>query len=122
MPDDSIPEDPRKHWAFQPPTRPSGPEVSSQNSGVRYPIDALLATERAARGLTSNPPADRGILLRRVYLDLVGVPPTREEIEAVRKDAAADWYERVVDRLLDDPRHGERWGRHWMDVWRYSDP
>ncbi|NDA69334.1 MAG: DUF1549 domain-containing protein, partial [Verrucomicrobia bacterium] len=66
-------------------------------------------------------PADKPTLLRRVYLDLLGLPPTREELHAFLADAAPDAYERVVERLLNDPRHGERWARHWMDVWRYSD-
>ena len=68
-----------------------------------------------------QPEAARGVLLRRVYLDLIGLSPTPEEQRAFLEDASPDAYERVVNRLLDDPRHGERWGRHWMDVWRYSD-
>jgi hypothetical protein len=121
-PDEPIPEDPRKHWAFQPPRRPAVPEVRGQKSEVRNPIDAHLDTERARQGLTANPPADRATLLRRIYLDLIGLPPSRAELEAVRDDKREDWYERVVDRLLASPQYGERWGRHWMDVWRYSDP
>jgi mono/diheme cytochrome c family protein len=116
--DEPIPEDPRKHWAFQPPVRSSPPATTQRGS----PIDAFLAVEREAHGLTSNPPADRAILLRRVYLDLIGVPPTREELHAFVADSSPDAYEKVVDRLLASPQHGERWGRHWMDVWRYSDP
>jgi Protein of unknown function (DUF1553)/Protein of unknown function (DUF1549) len=88
----------------------------------RNPIDAFVATERARHGLTANSPADRATLLRRVYLDLVGLPPTREELHVFLADTSPDAYEKVVDRLLASPQYGERWGRHWLDVWRYSDP
>lgn len=118
-PDEPIPGDPKEHWAFHPPVQAAVPAV--QGAGGN-PIDAFLAAERARRGVTANPPADRSTLLRRVYLDLIGLPPTRAELHAFLNDNAPDAYEKVVDRLLADPRHGERWGRHWMDVWRYSDP
>jgi hypothetical protein len=95
-------------------TRPS-------NFEVRNPIDAFIAAEHQARGLKARPEAPKEILLRRVYLDLIGLPPTPEELAAFEKDDSPDAYEKVVDRLLADPRHGERWARHWMDVWRYSD-
>src|SRR6187401_861957 len=72
-------------------------------------------------GLKPRPPATKAILLRRVYLDLIGLSPTPEEQRAFEEDTAPDAYEKVVDRLLNDPRHGERWARHWMDIWRYSD-
>jgi hypothetical protein len=73
------------------------------------------------RGLTPRPETDKAALLRRVYLDLIGLAPTPDEIRAFLADNSPLAYEKVVDRLLDDPRHGERWARHWMDVWRYSD-
>ena len=88
---------------------------------LRNPIDSFIATEHQARGLKTRPEATKEILLRRVYLDLIGLSPTPEELAAFEKDDAADAYEKVVDQLLADPRHGERWARHWMDVWRYSD-
>ena len=88
---------------------------------VRNPIDAFIAAEHQARGLKPRPEAAKEILLRRVYLDLIGLSPTPEELTAFERDTSPDAYERVVDRLLADPRHGERWARHWMDVWRYSD-
>jgi hypothetical protein len=88
---------------------------------IRNPIDAFIADEHQARGLTPRPEAPKQVLLRRLYLDLIGLPPTREELHAFLEDASSDAYEKVVDRLLQDPRYGERWGRHWMDVWRYSD-
>ncbi len=119
-PADEKPEaDPRDHWAFRPPVRPSLPALKRGASG--NPVDAFLAAEWEKRGLTPQPPADRRLLLRRVYLDLIGLPPGREEQAAFLADTAPDAYEKVVDRLLADPRYGERWGRHWMDVWRYSD-
>src|SRR5205814_6741534 len=73
------------------------------------------------KGLTPAPEADRRTLLRRLSLDLTGLPPTPEEVEAFEKDARPDAYERQVDRLLASPAHGERWGRHWLDVARYAD-
>jgi hypothetical protein len=120
-PDEPIPEDPRHHWAFRPPVRPSMPAVPGAER-TPNPVDAFVAALRASRGLHADPPAERAVLLRRVYLDLVGVPPTREELHAFLADTSPDAYEKVVDRLLASPRYGERWGRHWMDVWRYSDP
>jgi hypothetical protein len=120
-PADEKPEaDPRDHWAFRAPVRPPVPR-GKDGALARNPIDAFLAAERAKRGLTPQRPADRRLLLRRVYLDLIGLPPSREEQQAFLSDAAPDAYEKVVDRLLASPQYGERWGRHWMDVWRYSD-
>lgn len=113
-PDEPTPADPRQHWAFQPPVRPAVPKG-------RHPIDAFLAEQYQKQGLTPEPAADRGLLLRRVYFDLIGLPPTVEELRAFLADSSPDAYEKVVDRLLASPRHAERWGRHWMDVWRYSD-
>jgi hypothetical protein len=85
------------------------------------PIDAFLATAYVKRGLTPRPPASRVVLLRRVSLDLTGLAPTPDEIAAFESDRSPDAYEKVVNRLLASPRFGERWARHWMDVWRYSD-
>jgi hypothetical protein len=119
-PKDEQPEaDPSKHWAFQPVARPEIPKTKNQTSA--NPIDAFLAAEREKRGLKPVGEADRATLLRRAYLDLVGVPPTREELQAFLKDDSPAAYERLVDKLLASPMYGERWGRHWLDVWRYSD-
>jgi hypothetical protein len=112
--------DPRSHWAFQPPVRPALPLYAAGNV-LSQPIDQLLDVERLKRGLSAAGPASKHVLLRRVYLDLVGLPPSREELQAFLADERPDAYERVVDRLLASPQHGERWARHWMDVWRYSD-
>jgi len=118
---EKIPENPRKHWAFQTPVRPAVPVPASKDFRIRNPIDAFVQVEREKRGLKPLPEASKNVLLRRLYLDLVGVPPTISELNAFLQDDSANAYEKVVDRLLDDPRHGQRWGRHWMDVWRYSD-
>ncbi|WP_439623344.1 PSD1 and planctomycete cytochrome C domain-containing protein [Gemmata sp.] len=113
--DDAQEPDPRDHWAFRPPVRPPVPK------GGANPIDAFVAAEWAKRGLEPVKPADRRVLLRRVHIDLTGLPPTPAQAEAFLKDTSPDAYEKVVDRLLASPQYGERWGRHFLDVWRYSD-
>ncbi len=128
-PADEKPEaDPKDHWAFRPPLRPPVPgrgdppvAPTQRHAWARNPIDAFIAVEHAKHGLTPQPPADKAILLRRVYLDLIGLPPTRDELQAFLADISIDAYEKVVDRLLSSKHYGERWGRHWMDIWRYSD-
>ena len=112
--------DRQDHWAFQNPKSLSAPAVRNQ-AWVRNPIDAFIAAGHEKRSLTPMAEGDKRTLLRRVYLDLIGLPPTREELERFLADTTAGAYENTVDRLLADPRYGERWGRHWMDVWRYSD-
>jgi hypothetical protein len=100
--------------------RPAVPQV--KNAGwVRNAIDGFIAAEQEAFGLKPRPEAPREVLLRRVYLDLIGLPPTPAELHAFLKDTSPEAYEKVVDDLLNRPQYGERWGRHWMDVWRYSD-
>lgn len=108
------------HWAFQPP-KAVPPPAAGDSRWNANPIDRFLAAEHAKRKLTPSGPADRATLLRRVYIDLVGLPPTRAELQAFLTDRSPDAYEKVVDHLLASPQYGERWGRHWMDVWRYSD-
>lgn len=126
-PKDDRPEtDPRDHWAFRPPVRPAVPKPPPwAAANVRNPIDAFLVAELEKLGLRSQGPAELTLLLRRVHLDLTGLPPTREEQMEFLKDCATAKpqaaYEKVVDRLLASPQYGERWGRHWMDIWRYSD-
>src|SRR5262245_14227403 len=120
-PADEKPEpDPRAHWAFKPPARVALPKVKDA-AWAKNPIDALIAAEHEKRGLIPQGLAEKSVLLRRVSLDLIGLPPTREELQAFLKDASPDAYEKVVDRLLASKQYGERWGRHWMDIWRYSD-
>ena len=119
-PADEKPEtDPADHWAFRSIDSPAVP--SRFDASVDNIIDAFLADKRAQNHLELQPVAPKGILLRRVYLDLVGVPPTKEDLDEFNQDNRPDAFEQVVDRLLASPQHGERWGRHWMDIWRYSD-
>lgn len=113
-------QDPRDHWAFQPVRRPEVP-ASREAKPSANPVDAFLQVEWSKRNLVPSPPTDKATLLRRVYLDLVGLPPTRDELQAFLTDDSPDVYEKVVDKLLASPAYGERWARHWMDVWRYSD-
>ncbi|REJ81801.1 MAG: DUF1549 domain-containing protein, partial [Planctomycetota bacterium] len=118
--DETTPADPREHWAYQVPQRPPVPQVDEAEWSA-HPIDAFLAAKHQAAGVTPVGLADRHTLLRRVYLDLVGLPPSREEQQAFLADESEDAWERTVERLLASPEHAERWARHWMDVWRYSD-
>jgi hypothetical protein len=122
-PADEQPQaDPREHWSFRPPVRPPVPQVSGERGDwVRNPIDAFLAARHAERGLTPRPPATPEVLIRRVSVDLIGLVPTTEEVRAFVADPSDRACEEFVDRLLASPQYGERWGRHWMDVWRYSD-
>ena len=110
----------KAHWAYQPVRRPALPAVKNA-AWVRNPIDAFVLARLEKAGLTPSPAADRRTLLRRVYYDLIGLPPTAEETEAFLADASPEAYEKVVDRLLASPQYGERWGRHWLDVARYAD-
>ena len=119
-PEEPVPAAAKDHWAFQLIVRPAVPKISNARWGAN-PIDAFIARRHQSNGLTAQDEAPRIILLRRLYLDLIGVPPTTEEIVACQSDQSADWYTRTVERLLKDRRHGERWARHWMDIWRYSD-
>ncbi|HUE69947.1 MAG TPA: DUF1549 domain-containing protein [Pirellulaceae bacterium] len=108
------------HWSFQKPVRPTVPTPANA-AYVRNPIDAFIAAKHEEMKLTPVAAAPRHVLLRRIYLDLIGLPPTPEQLQAFLNDTSSDAYERVVDELLKSPHYGERWGRHWMDVWRYSD-
>jgi mono/diheme cytochrome c family protein len=113
-------QDERDLWAFRPLQVPRLPAVG-RSDWVRNPIDAFVLATLESNGLDPAPPADRRTLLRRVTFDLIGLPPTPEETAAFQRDASPDAYERVVERLLASPHHGERWGRHWLDVARYAD-
>jgi hypothetical protein len=105
---------------FEAVRRPSVPQVTNRR-WAQNPIDAFVAAGHETHHLRPRVDASKEILLRRVYLDLIGLAPTPAEQRAFLADKSADAYEKVVDGLLNDPRYGERWGRHWMDVWRYSD-
>lgn len=106
---------------FDPVVRPPVPAPIASAEKFENPIDRFLAVERQKRGLRARPEAPRHVLLRRLYVDLIGLTPTPEELRAFENDSSPNAYEKVVDRLLADPRYGERWARHWMDIWRYSD-
>ena len=108
------------HWAFRKPVRPLIPAVRDP-AWVKNPIDAFVLARIEAAGLRPSPEADRATLLRRVSLDLVGLPPTPEELDAFLADMLPDAYERQVDRLLASPQYGERWARRWLDLARYAD-
>lgn len=117
-PDNEQPEaDPLSHWAFQPPQR----SAELKLDGQVHPIDALLAATGERPDLEPLPRADAATLVRRVYLDLLGIPPTKSEVEAFVANDSPEAYAALIDQLLDRPEYGQRWARHWMDVWRYSD-
>ncbi len=108
------------HWAFQPIQRPALPAVQAK-AWVRNPVDRFILTRLEKAKITPAPAADRVTLLRRLSLDLTGLPPTPAEVAAFVKDTRPDAYERQVDRLLASPHYGERWGRHWLDLAHYAD-
>ena len=109
-----------QHWAFQPIRRPPLPRVK-QAGWPRGAMDRFILAKLEAAGFEPSPEADRPTLIRRVMLDLVGLPPTWKDVERFVHDTRPDAYERLVDRLLASPSYGERWGRHWLDVARYAD-
>ena len=117
---DTSPELVPDHWAYQPLRRPNT-SAASTSAWPANPIDHFILAELAARGIKPSPPADRRTLIRRVYFDLTGLPPTPEEVTAFVQDTAPDAYGKVVDRLLASPRYGERWARHWMDVVHFAE-
>ncbi|OYW77990.1 MAG: hypothetical protein B7Z37_01680 [Verrucomicrobia bacterium 12-59-8] len=105
-----------KHWAFRPISNPPVPKADAAN-----PIDAFISEKLAEKGLTLAPPADKRTLIRRATFDLTGLPPSPQEVEAFLADHTPDAFAKVIDRLLRSPQYGEKWGRHWLDVARYSD-
>jgi mono/diheme cytochrome c family protein len=112
--------DPKKHWAWQPLTKPALPQVHD-TAWVKTPIDQFVLAKLEEKGLNPSPPADKRTLIRRATFDLIGLPPTPEEVDAFVRDDSPGAFAKVVDRLLASPHYGERWGRHWLDVARYSD-
>ncbi len=107
----------KPYWAFLKATKHPVPQVD----GARSDIDAFVIKKLAEKDLALSPEADRRTLIRRLYFDLIGLPPTWQETTAFVKDSSPKAYEELVDRLLKDPRYGERWGRHWLDLARYPD-
>lgn len=116
----TITEEERSHWAFQPIRRPAIPSARPRDR-VRNPVDALLLAPLRARNLEFSPDADPVTLLRRLHFDLVGLPPTPEDIARFLADTSSNAYEKEIDRLLASPQYGERWGRHWLDAAGYAD-
>src|SRR5688572_13940135 len=113
---------PAGYWWSEPVRRPPVPELPGATPDwARNPIDAFILSRLLAAGLAPAPPADRRELLRRVTFDLIGLPPTPGEMEAFIADDSPDAYEKAVDRLLASPRHGERWGRYWLDLVRFAE-
>jgi len=127
-----VTEADRQHWSFTPPRRPALPawgasgkpadkgEEGGPEEGVHTPLDLFLKQALIRRGLDFSPPATKREWIRRLSFDLIGLPPTAEEVEAFLADERPDAYERLVDRLLAAPQFGERWGRHWLDIVRFA--
>ncbi|HUR46951.1 MAG TPA: DUF1549 domain-containing protein, partial [Candidatus Saccharimonadales bacterium] len=109
----------REHWAWQPVKNPKPPALK-KGEPVNG-IDNFILANLQKKGMAPAPRADRLTLIRRAYFDLIGLPPTPEEISAFANDPASDAFEKVIDHLLASPHYGERWGRHWLDVARYAD-
>lgn len=108
------------HWSLKPLTSPVVPDVKN-TAWAASAIDRFVLAKLEQEKLAPSPPADKRTLLRRVFFDLIGLPPSPEELQDFLADESPDAYERVVDRLLASPRHGERWARHWLDVVHYAD-
>lgn len=113
------PED-RNYWAYVPLKDPQVPVIAG-NTWSDHPVDAFILRKLQENGLTPAAPAKKRELIRRAYFDLVGFPPTAEAVEDFVKDSDPDAYEKIIDRLLESPRYGERWGRHWLDLVRYAE-
>jgi hypothetical protein len=113
----SLPDD----WAFRPLNRPRVPESPAANQASLNPIDAFIRAKLEEHGFAPSPEADKRTLLRRVHFDLIGLPPTPDELRAFMADASPEAYEHAVDRLLASPRYGERWARHWMDAAHFAE-
>ncbi|HVK12337.1 MAG TPA: DUF1549 domain-containing protein, partial [Gemmataceae bacterium] len=110
----------KDHWAFKPPIKSPLPPVSNPKWG-RTPVDAFILARLDREKLKPSAEADRITLLRRLHLDLTGIPPTIAEVDAFLADRSADGYDQAVERLLKSPHYGERWARHWLDAARYAD-
>lgn len=110
----------RNYWALQKVERPAIPVLESAPSDV-HPVDAFILARLAKKGLTLSDPTDKVSLIRRASFDLIGLPPTPEEVEAFLADDSPKAFERVVDRLLASPHYGERWARHWLDLARFAE-
>ena len=117
---ENILRDSENYWAFQPLESRQPPAVNKE-AWIHSPIDRFILSRLEKGGLAPSPPASPETLIRRLYFDLTGLPPTPKEIREFTADRSPESYEKIVDRLLASPRYGERWGRHWLDVARYAD-
>ncbi|MBL8817862.1 MAG: PSD1 domain-containing protein [Planctomyces sp.] len=115
-----VVSDPRTFWSFQPIREVNVPATSDPN-WIRTPVDAFILAQLDASGLTPTPQANPRTLIRRAYFDLIGLPPTPEQVDAFVREPTQDAWARLINQLLDSPQYGERWGRHWLDVARYAD-
>jgi mono/diheme cytochrome c family protein len=109
------------HWAFQPVKRPAPPQIRNAKADVRNDIDRFVVAKLSDNGLSPAPEADRRTLIRRLKFDLLGLPPTPEEVEAFVNDTGANAYEKLVEKYLASPHYGERWARHWLDAVRFAE-
>ena len=109
-----------KHWAWQPVKKPVVPSVSD-SAWCKTPVDNFIVAKLDEKGMKPSPLADKRTLIRRAYFDLIGLPPTRDEVETFVNDTSPNAFEKVIDHLLALPQYGERWGRHWLDTARYAD-
>ncbi len=110
-----------QHWAWQPIKKTTPPQLRNPKSKLRNPVDLFIASRLTQSGLSMSPEADRRTLIRRLYFDLIGLPPTPEQVQQFVKSRDPKSYEKLVDELLASPRYGERWARHWLDVVHYGD-
>jgi mono/diheme cytochrome c family protein len=120
-PDDGSSRNPADWWSLKPVRRPAVPEVRNPKFEIRNEIDRFILAKLSDKGLSPSPEADKRTLIRRLSFDLIGLPPTPEEIDAFLKDTSPDAYEKLVDRLLASPHYGERWARHWLDVVHFGE-
>ena len=116
----SFPASQRQHWAFQKVKRPALPKAAA-SEWVRNPLDVFVLEKLRGKGIHPGPPADKIALIRRASFDLIGLPPTPEEVRAFLEDDSPNAFEKVLDRLLASPNYGERWARHWLDLARYAE-
>jgi len=117
---EGVSADEAVHWSLRPLTQPALPKVAGTDR-ARTPVDHFILAELEANGMTLSPPAEKRILLRRIYFDLIGIPPTPGETAAFEADDRETAVRTVVDRLLESPQYGERWARHWLDVVHYAE-
>ncbi|MCA9004617.1 MAG: DUF1549 domain-containing protein, partial [Planctomycetaceae bacterium] len=118
--EEPITEADREHWSFQPIKRPALPVIKNQ-TWSRTPVDHFILAELEVKSLEPAPEASRTTLIRRLYFDVIGLPPMPEEVEAFLADQSPHAYEKLVDRLLSSKHYGERWAQHWLDLARFAE-